>query len=99
MAVGLPLLAVLSVIFLLRQFQVMVVENVDDNLKRVVWAFPLYVLLINLFVLPLALGGMLHCGPGRMDPETFVLPMLLSQGRAALSCLPLWAGSRRPPAW
>ena len=83
---GLTLLAMLSVIFLPRQFQVMVVENVDENhLKRAVWAFPLYLLLINLFVLPIALGGLLHFGPGRMDPETFVLSLPLSQGQGALA--------------
>jgi len=83
---GLTLLAMLSVIFLPRQFQVMVVENVDENhLRRAVWAFPLYLLLINLFVLPIALGGLLHFGPGRMDPETFVLSLPLSQGQGALA--------------
>jgi Na+/proline symporter/signal transduction histidine kinase len=83
---GLTLLAMLSVIFLPRQFQMMVVENVDEqHLRRAVWAFPLYLLLINLFVLPIAVGGLLHFGPGRMDPETFVLSLPLSQGQLALA--------------
>ena len=83
---GLTLLAMLSVIFLPRQFQVMVVENVDEqHLRRAVWAFPLYLFLINLFVLPIAIGGLLHFGPGVMDPETFVLSLPLSQGYAWLA--------------
>jgi Na+/proline symporter/nitrogen-specific signal transduction histidine kinase len=83
---GLTLLAMLSVIFLPRQFQMMVVENVDEqHLRRAVWAFPLYLLLINLFVLPIAMGGLLHFGPGRMDPETFVLSLPLSEGHRALA--------------
>ncbi|MBQ0919118.1 histidine kinase [Hydrogenophaga aromaticivorans] len=83
---GLTLLAMLSVIFLPRQFQVMVVENVDEqHLRRAVWVFPLYLLLINLFVLPIAIGGLLHFGPGRMDPETFILSLPLSQGHGALA--------------
>ena len=83
---GLTLLAMLSVIFLPRQFQVMVVENVDEqHLRRAVWAFPLYLFLINLFVLPIAIGGLLHFGPGAMDPETFVLSLPLSQGQLALA--------------
>ncbi len=83
---GLTLLAMLSVIFLPRQFQMMVVENVDEqHLRRAVWAFPLYLLLINLFVLPIAMGGLLHFGPGRMDPETFVLSLPLSEGHHALA--------------
>ena len=60
----------LSVIFLPRQFQVMVVENVDErHAQRATWAFPAYLLLINLFVLPIALGGLLHFGAGRADPR------------------------------
>ncbi|MBA4266336.1 MAG: histidine kinase, partial [Comamonadaceae bacterium] len=83
---GLTLLAMLSVIFLPRQFQVMVVENVDEqHLRRAAWAFPLYLFLINLFVLPIAIGGLLHFGPGVMDPETFVLSLPLSQGFAWLA--------------
>ncbi len=58
-----------SVIFLPRQFQVMVVENVDErHVQRATWVFPLYLLLINLFVLPIALGGLLHFGVGRAEP-------------------------------
>ncbi|OYX60674.1 MAG: histidine kinase, partial [Comamonadaceae bacterium 32-67-11] len=80
----LTLLALLSVLLLPRQFQVMVVENVDErHLKRAVWVFPLYLLLINLFVLPIALGGMLYFGaqPGMaVHPETFVLALPLAEG-------------------
>ena len=47
----------LSVLMLPRQFQVMVVENVrESHLRRALWVFPLYMLLINLFVLPIALA-------------------------------------------
>ena len=80
----LTLLALLSVLLLPRQFQVMVVENVDErHLKRAVWVFPLYLLLINLFVLPIALGGMLYFGPQpgmAVHPETFVLALPLAEG-------------------
>jgi Na+/proline symporter/nitrogen-specific signal transduction histidine kinase len=83
---ALTLLAMLSVIFLPRQFQVMVVENVDErHVKRATWAFPLYLLLINLFVLPIALGGLLHFGPGQANPETFVLSLPLALDRPGLA--------------
>jgi Na+/proline symporter/nitrogen-specific signal transduction histidine kinase len=83
---ALTLLAMLSVLFLPRQFQVMVVENVDErHVKRASWAFPLYLLLINLFVLPIALGGLLHFGAGGADPETFVLSLPLTLGQPALA--------------
>ena len=84
---ALTLLSMLSVIFLPRQFQVMVVENVDErHLKRAVWAFPLYLLLINVFVLPIAVGGLLHFGPGKVNADSFVLslPLALDQPLLAL---------------
>lgn len=85
---ALLLLAMLSVIFLPRQFQVMVVENVDERyLKRAAWVFPLYLLLINIFVLPIALGGLLHFGVGKANPELFVLSLPLEQGYHALALL------------
>ena len=90
---GQTLLAMLSVIFLPRQFQVMVVENVDErHLRRAVWVFPLYLLLINLFVLPIAIGGLMHFGVGRMDPETFVLSLPLSEGMHGLALLAFVGG-------
>jgi Na+/proline symporter/nitrogen-specific signal transduction histidine kinase len=83
---ALTLVSMLSVIFLPRQFQVMVVENVDErHLQRAAWVFPLYLLLINLFVLPIAFGGLLHFGPGRADADAFVLLLPLSQGANGLA--------------
>ncbi len=83
---ALTLLAMLSVIFLPRQFQVMVVENVDErHLRRAVWVFPLYLLLINIFVIPIALGGRLYFGAGTVNAETFVLSLPLAQGQNMLA--------------
>ncbi len=83
---GLMLLSMFSVVFLPRQFQVMVVENVrEDHLRRAVWVFPLYMLLINLFVLPIALGGLLYFGPGQGNAENFVLSLPLAAGQHALA--------------
>ena len=95
------LLSMLSVIFLPRQFQMMVVENVDErHLRRAAWAFPLYLLLINLFVLPIALGGLLHFGAGR-DGRRDLRAVAAARRRRSRRwrCSPSSAGSRRPPAW
>ena len=90
---ALLLLSMLSVIFLPRQFQVMVVENVDEqHLRRAAWVFPLYLWLINLFVLPIALGGLLLFGAGRMDPEGFVLSLPLAYGQPLLALLAFVGG-------
>ena len=83
---ALTLLSMLSVIFLPRQFQVMVVENVsEDHLRRAVWVFPLYLLAINLFVLPIALAGLLLFQPGTMNADNFVLSLPLSAGQNGLA--------------
>jgi Na+/proline symporter/nitrogen-specific signal transduction histidine kinase len=90
---ALLLLSMLSVIFLPRQFQIMVVENVDEqHLRRAAWVFPLYLWLINLFVLPIALGGLLIFGAGRMDPEGFVLSLPLAHGQPLLALLAFVGG-------
>lgn len=82
------LLSGLAIIFLPRQFQIIVVENVDEShLKRAVWLFPLYLLLINIFVLPLALGGLLHFQGQSFNPDTFVLTLPLSRGAEGLALL------------
>ncbi len=82
---ALTLVAALSVLMLPRQFQLMVVECVDErHLKRAAWLFPAYLLAINVFVLPLALGGLMLLGPAG-DPETFVLSLPLAHGATALA--------------
>jgi Na+/proline symporter/nitrogen-specific signal transduction histidine kinase len=90
---ALMLLAMFSVILLPRQFQVMVVENVDErHVRRAAWAFPAYLLLINLFVLPIAFGGLLFFGPGQADAETFVLSLPLASGARALALVAFIGG-------
>lgn len=82
--VGMLVLAFLAFITLPRQFQVLVVENVDErHLKRASWLFPLYMLLINLFVIPIALAGLL-LGEAAGNPDSFVLTLPLLAGTEAL---------------
>ncbi len=89
---ALTMLSALSVIFLPRQFQVMVVENVaEHHLKRAAWVFPLYLLLINLFVLPIALAGRLSFGAGA-NAEGFVLTLPLAAGHEWLALLAFVGG-------
>jgi Na+/proline symporter/nitrogen-specific signal transduction histidine kinase len=82
---ALTLLSMLSVLLLPRQFQVMVVENVhESHLRRAAWVFPLYLLLINLFVLPIAVGGLLYFGSAS-GAENFVMSLPLAAGQSALA--------------
>ncbi len=76
---SLLLISMFAVFLLPRQFQVAVVENTDErHIDAATWMFPLYLFVINLFVLPLALGGLLLFPDGTIDPDTFVLTIPMS---------------------
>jgi len=80
------LLSMSAVLLLPRQFQVAVVENVsEEHLRQAMWLFPLYMLVINLFVLPVAFGGVLALGGRGFDADTFVLALPLAAGRPVLA--------------
>lgn len=71
------LLSSSAILFLPRQFHITIIENTDEkHIKTAKWLFPLYLLLINLFVLPIAIGGKL-VGLDPRNADYFVL--LLSQ--------------------
>jgi Na+/proline symporter/signal transduction histidine kinase len=75
-----------------RMFQVLVVENSDERHLRVAaWAFPLYVLMMSLFVVPIAVVG-LDIMPEGSNPDLFVLTVPLSQGRDGLAMLSFLGG-------
>ena len=86
--VWLTVLSMLAILFLPRQFQVAVIENVDEkHLRKAVWLFPLYMLAINLFVLPIAFGGRLVFSGGNVDADTFVLTLPMAFRQEALALL------------
>ena len=90
---ALTVLSMLAILFLPRQFQVAVVENVDErHLNRAIWLFPLYLLLINVFVLPIALGGDLYFGVANVDADTFVLSLPMAERREGLTLLAFIGG-------
>ncbi|WP_050930322.1 sensor histidine kinase [Aestuariivita boseongensis] len=89
---AITLLAAAAVICLPRMFQVMVVENEDERHLRVAaWAFPLYLLLMSLFVIPIAVVG-LDLMPQGSNPDLFVLSLPLSQGNEGLAMLAFIGG-------
>src|SRR6266581_4420206 len=77
---SLTFLSMAAIMFLPRQFQVTVVENVDErHLTKAIWLFPLYLLAINIFVLPITFGGLLHFPDGTVDADTFVLTLPIAE--------------------
>jgi Na+/proline symporter/signal transduction histidine kinase len=84
----LTLLSMLSILLLPRQFQIAVVENVnEDHVRRASWLLPLYLLAINVFVLPVAFAGIMHFPGGRVDADLFVLTLPLLGQQHALALL------------
>lgn len=86
--VWLTILSMLAIMFLPRQFQVTVIENKDErHLNKAIWLFPLYMLAINVFVLPIAFGGRLHFPDGSVDADTFVLTLPMAERQELLALL------------
>jgi Na+/proline symporter/nitrogen-specific signal transduction histidine kinase len=84
--VWLTILSMFAIMFLPRQFQMAVIENVDDrHLRTAIWLFPLYMLAINVFVLPIALGGRLYFPGGNVDADTFVLALPMAERQPLLA--------------
>ncbi len=74
------LISMLAIVFLPRQFQIAVVENVnEEHLNKAIWLFPLYLLAINIFVLPVAFSGVLRFPDGGVDADTFVLTLPMAE--------------------
>ncbi|HET7255182.1 MAG TPA: hybrid sensor histidine kinase/response regulator [Xanthobacteraceae bacterium] len=76
---AMTLLSLFAIVLLPRQFHVTVVENNSEaEIRRASWLFPLYLVLINLFVIPIALAGLLTFAPGQVDSDMFVLALPLA---------------------
>lgn len=77
----LMILSMFAFYLLPRQFQVSIVENNDEShLKKASWMFPMYLLIINLFVLPIAIAGVLTFQDGAMAKDYYMLSLPISNG-------------------
>ncbi|OLP58267.1 hybrid sensor histidine kinase/response regulator [Xaviernesmea oryzae] len=71
-------LSAFAIILLPRQFHVTVVENrTEGELRTAGVLFPLYLVAINLMVLPVALAGLIHFGGGGV-PDLYLLTLPIS---------------------
>jgi Na+/proline symporter/nitrogen-specific signal transduction histidine kinase len=90
--VGLTMLSAMAFLTLPRMFQVLVVENeADEHLRTAAWAFPAYLMLMSLFVVPIAVVG-LDMMPAGANPDLFVLTLPLMEGRDGLAILSFLGG-------
>ena len=75
------LLSALAFLCLPRQFHVAIVENADPaDVRTAAWAFPLYLAAISLFVLPVALAGLVLFPDGGVQPDTFMVAIPVELG-------------------
>jgi Na+/proline symporter/nitrogen-specific signal transduction histidine kinase len=89
---ALTFLAATAIICLPRQFQVTVVENVDErHLSTASWLFPLYLLGMCLFIVPIAIAGLKDL-PAGSNPDLYVLTLPLAEGRNDLALLAFLGG-------
>ncbi|RME17006.1 MAG: sodium:solute symporter [Alphaproteobacteria bacterium] len=90
--VSLTFLAGAAFLTLPRMFHVLVVENVEERqLATASWAFPLYLFLMSLFVIPIAAVGLARLPEGA-NPDLFVLTLPLASGHDGLAALAFIGG-------
>lgn len=81
-----------AIMLLPRQFHVMVIENSDErHIATAMWLFPAYLFLINLFVMPIAIGGILTTGSS-IGADYFVLTLPQMSGYHSISILAFLGG-------
>ncbi|MCB2011675.1 MAG: histidine kinase [Geminicoccaceae bacterium] len=91
----LTMLSGMMMLVLPRQFQVAVLENVDENhLRTASWLFPAYLLVINVFVMPVALAGLLLDGgeEGVNAADLLILRLPMDAGQEILALVTYLGG-------
>ncbi|MHB1147625.1 MAG: sodium:solute symporter family transporter, partial [Lutibacter sp.] len=89
----LSLLSMIAIMLLPRQFQVTVIENEREKyLKKVIWLFPLYLLLFNVFVIFIAWGGNIIFQNQQVDADLFTLLLPLNNNHGFLALLVFLGG-------
>lgn len=90
--IGLTLLAGMAIITLPRQFQVTFVENQRaSDLYTASWLFPLYLLLMSVFILPIAAVGQTLL-PSGADPDMYVLTLPMTLGYDTIAVMAFIGG-------
>lgn len=82
------LFSMTAIMFLPRQFHIMVIENADEaHIRDAMWRFPVYTFLLTLFVMPIALGGLILSGGSTVNADFFVINLPLQTGHTWLAML------------
>jgi Na+/proline symporter len=91
--ISLTFISMMAFMFLPRQFHIMVIENADpEHVQSAMWRFPAYMFIINLFVIPIALGGLLLNNGDTANADYFVLDIPLTAGHPGLALIAFIGG-------
>ncbi len=87
------LLGICAAFCLPRQFHISFVENNGEGeLRTARWMFPLYLLLMTIFILPIALAGNLLLDTQQFSTDSFALAIPISQGNRWIAGIALIGG-------
>jgi signal transduction histidine kinase/CheY-like chemotaxis protein/PAS domain-containing protein len=87
------ILASAAIFCLPRQFHVAIVEaHKDANIKTARWAFPLYLLVFTIFIVPITLAGLKMLPSGVFTGDSFVLALPMEHGNDLLTVLAFLGG-------
>jgi len=82
----LTFISMMAFMFLPRQFHIMVNENSNEkHILHAMWLTPACMFLINFFVIPIALGGLILSGGATEQADFFVLQLPLANGHPWLA--------------
>jgi signal transduction histidine kinase len=91
--VGMIFLSGIAFLFLPRQFEVGVIEvSNEKQLKKAIWLLPVYLVLINLFVIPIAIAGNELFASSTIDADTYMLAIPLQLNNPWMALLVLLGG-------
>ena len=86
------LLSFFAILLLPRMFHVGVVENhTSSELTAARWMFPAYLVAINIFVVPIAMAGLVRYGTA-IDADTYVLRLPLDAGSQVMTLVAFIGG-------
>ncbi|MBS1548325.1 MAG: sodium:proline symporter [Bacteroidetes bacterium] len=87
------LLSASSIFLLPRQFHTAIIENrKEKHIKTAIWLFPLYLLLINIFVAPIAWGGRVLFEGQMVNPEFFSILIPQKMGNTIIATMVFFGG-------
>jgi serine phosphatase RsbU (regulator of sigma subunit)/Na+/proline symporter len=89
----LGVISMMAFMFLPHMFHIMVVENSnEEHIRSAMWRYPLYIFLIELFIIPIALAGLILHDGNTAQAEYFTLLLPLEANQSGLALLVFLGG-------